>query len=114
VRRIWTLGVTLLLVVGPSIGDLLARRADACAVAPCCIGKISKSCPMHSHPARGGFGIRSCGNDEQVVVAHQVVVVLAPDVEERSPVTQPVEYRNSVTRCYRAITPPDPPPPRLS
>jgi hypothetical protein len=69
---------------------------------------------MHPHPSRNGFGIRSCGNDEQVAVAHPVVAILAIQIEERSPAAQPITYRNPVTPSYHATTPPDPPPPRLS
>lgn len=104
--------IALALVIAPSIADLLASRADACAVAPCCIGKMTNSCPMHSTPH--GQGMRACGVDERVGVAGHVVAVFAP-------VHAIAEDHGTATVSFAAqrivpFTPsaPDPPPPRLS
>ena len=69
---------------------------------------------MHPHPSRGGRGMRSCGNDEQVAVAHQVVAILSTQIEEGTPAEQPLAPRNLATPSYLETTPPDPPPPRFS
>jgi hypothetical protein len=69
---------------------------------------------MRQHPSSSGFGIRSCGNDEQVAVAHHTVAVLAIETGERTLAVQPVAPGNPVTVSCLATTPPDPPPPRLS
>ena len=109
-RRISTLVLSLALLVGPSLSDLLARRGDACAVAPCCIGKTNKSCPMHS--SQHGKGMRACGLDEQLAVAHQTVAILAPQIAEARSAAQQLPNTNPRTTSHSAPTPPDPPPPR--
>ena len=104
--------IALALLIAPSIADLLASRADACAVAPCCIGKMSKSCPMHSTPH--GKGMRACGVDERVGVAGHTVAVFAPvqaSAEDHGTAAVPFATQRIVPSSPSA---PDPPPPRLS
>jgi hypothetical protein len=114
VRQIVASLAVFALLIAPSIGDLLASRADACKVAPCCIGKMSKSCPMHPHPSYTGTGMRSCGNDEQVAVAHHAVAILTIQLGEDLTLEHRHVHRNPETSSYRDTTPPDPPPPRTS
>jgi hypothetical protein len=58
--------------------------------------------------------MRSCGSEEQVAVAHQVVAVLTMRIEKAAPAAQPLAPQALVTPSYPETTPPDPPPPRLS
>jgi hypothetical protein len=103
----------LAILIGPSIGDFLTRGTDACAVAPCCAGKMSRSCPMHPHTPQRGEGMRRCGDDEQVAVAHHVVATFSAILKNETVIHQQrVPRRLATLRRAADVTPPDPPPPR--
>ena len=69
---------------------------------------------MHPHPSSGGFGIRSCGSDEQAAVAHQIIAVFAAPVRAVAIAPQQVLHTDFVTPSYPETAPPDPPPPRIA
>jgi hypothetical protein len=115
VRRLLTAFGALAILIAPSIGDFLARGTDACAVALCCIGKMSHSCPMHPRSSRHGFGMRSCSPDDSAAATHQsIVTVSAPRKVETIVVVKPIPQIAIAVRKSPETLPPDPPPPRTA
>jgi len=115
VRRLLIAFGALAILIAPSIGDFLARGADACAVAPCCIGKMNRSCPMHPRSSQHGFGMRSCSADDSAAATHQTIVTLpAPRKVGTTVVVKPVPQIAIAVRKSPETLPPDPPPPRTT
>ena len=114
-RRLLISFGALAILIAPSIGDFLARGADACAVAPCCIGKMSRSCPMHPRSSQHGSGMRSCSADDSAAATHQTIVTLsAPRKSQTIVVIQQIPQATIAVRKSPETLPPDPPPPRIA
>jgi hypothetical protein len=114
-RRLLTAFGAFAILIAPSIGDFLARGTDACAVARCCIGKMSRSCPMHPRSSQHGFGMRSCSSDDSAAATHQTIVTLSAPRKVRTIVIVKAipQIANAVHKSPETL-PPDPPPPRTA
>jgi len=112
-RLATALAALIALLLAPAVSDVLAcMTARACAVAPCCVTG-AHACPMHQSGSQPSCRAHSCWDDTSAAQTPPVVPSVTITVTRVQPRTDVAPGRGAALVPFD-VTPPDPPPPRLS
>jgi len=107
------LAALVALLIAPMVSDALAcMAARACALAPCCVNG-AHACPMHQSGSQPSCRAHSCWDDSSAAQVPPVVSPVTITVTRLQARTD-VAPRPGAALVPFDVTPPDPPPPRLS